>query len=110
MSPLMRWKNWCPDLLTHTQGSFLRAAALSGVWPRPKRVERLAMARSSTVVDAAREEDGKEPDNSSGSVHDVHEASPMNKTQLRRMMFVEAMLPGCTTCARLALVPGTLDT
>lgn len=68
MSPLMRWKNW------------------------PKRVERLATARSSTVVDAARDEDGKgEPDNSSGSVHDVHEESPMNETQLRRMMFVEAM-------------------
>ncbi|CAE7764053.1 cpr-6 [Symbiodinium sp. KB8] len=73
MSPLMRWKNW------------------------PKRVERLAMARSSTVVDAARDEDGKEePDNSSGSVHDVHEESPMNETQLRRMMFVEAMTPGCS--------------
>ena len=49
------------------------------------------------MVDAARDEDGKEePDNSSGSVNDVHEESPMNETQLRRMMFVEAMTPGCS--------------
>ena len=59
------------------------------------------------MVDAARDEDGKEePDNSSGSVHDVHEESPMNETQLRRMMFVEAMTPGCSACARRCTCPG----
>ena len=88
MSSGMRWKHWCLEhivsMLGHRALSFWDSrCAIPLSQPRPRRVDRL-MARNSNSPKGE-----EEPGNSSGSL--VPTKAPMNKTKLRRTMFVEAM-------------------